>query len=603
MRTGMRCVGPHARGGGALLLLPVLALVVLACGCVEVKDTLTIRADGSGTVRIETVVAPTAMLQGFHSGVVSSDNEEFWYPPTNAQYARALFPGDAFEVRVEPNRGDKDTAGVIVEVKFKDVNALINSPYGRAHSLRLERNGDDLVLTTRSGVEHIAHAEQFLKAEHGQSMLAMLDAAAKDYNRFAFQFTVELPGPVEVEGAGVAADGNTLTWAVKPAEAEDRAKAAEQLDQVVTARCRAKDLAFTPEPVVRLDLCAFDKLADDKLADAPPVDVDKVKAQARFVPVALRVQRSFDLAGSGSPPFGGGNGTVLQGAIVVPRALEPERWGEPVVTYAVDDQGTDLLARTDDDDGPSWMRRPRVFISPFAEQPKDEAPDVISSFEAYLEPPDVDAEAIASIKGTIAMHYTGAQYVVRIKDAVAESSIIDASFDDYRVYGYGDDAEATPLSSDALAQLGLEITLTVAARVPGLLVLRFSFDDEQGRIERIQVFDADGRPWRGVTLVDLYGGFSPMRQRPAYGIAVVGAPKAPLSLAIVLRTAGPRVDVPFELTNVPLTPRSLHPEAAADADAHDADEQNANEQNADEPNADERNADERNAREEHDDDE
>jgi hypothetical protein len=292
MRTQTESAATARRGVKALACtLPVVIAILLACGCVEVKDTLTIKADGSGTVRIETVVHQSALLsQMGYRGMMMGDVGALMYPPSDVQTARTFFPGDGFEVKVKRNRQSPGTTGVIVEVEFKDVNALIGSPYGQAHSLRLERDGDELVLTVRSGMEHLAHGEQFLKADHEDGMGEMLKDAGKEYDKLAFEFTIELPGEAAVEGDVVTAAGNTVTWAVDLSEAEDRAKAVERLDAVVTARCRAKELAFTPQPVTRLDLCAFDKLADGKLADAPAVDTEKIKAQARFVPVALRVE-------------------------------------------------------------------------------------------------------------------------------------------------------------------------------------------------------------------------------------------------------------------------------------------------------------------------
>src|SRR5690349_20304814 len=81
---------------------PVL-LLSLAVGCIQVKDELTVQADGSGTVVIETkVLAPMDMMGGPQDfrGMMGMGRGPGIapYPPINKEMAEELFPTNDFVV-------------------------------------------------------------------------------------------------------------------------------------------------------------------------------------------------------------------------------------------------------------------------------------------------------------------------------------------------------------------------------------------------------------------------------------------------------------------------------------------------------------------------
>ncbi len=550
-----RRVAPHA------WLVPALVLV-LGAGCVEVKDELTINADGSGTVRIETVThAPGGYMTGGFGPM--GPMESLVYPPADSRQARALFPGDDFTVKVRRNRAAKGASGVTVRVTFKDINTLIESPYGRAHSLSLQLEGDDLVLKARSGLQAAARIDAFLNTDEKLPAPVNLKSLAKKHKDLALDFKISLPATASVEGGGATAEGSTVTWAVDLSEAEDAAAAAdavERLDGVITARCPAAGIEFKPVKVARLDLSPFKDLEEGKIAEAAGIDAEKIRAAAKFVPILLHVTRSFDLAGSGHYER---NSATLQGVVIVPRDLAPARWGESTLTKAEDDQGNDLLPTEDERYGPGWssMHGPMYYEhADEDEDDEDDEADVTHYVSLSMQVPSIDADTIAHIKGSVEMCYTAAEYLVRIENAVPKNAIIEGKLEQYYRYMSGSDG-ATPISSPSLEKLGVQLTLNRASRVKGLVILQMGMKTDNAVVSGVHVFDAKGRPWPTLLTGSLFGfgGGDDSLQT-----VVVGAPEGPLSLALLVRAGGPSVKVPIELADVPITPSEAE-SAGADA--------------------------------------
>src|SRR5436190_18819226 len=109
-----------------------LSLVAL-CGCFKTKDELTVEADGSGVVRIETQTSiPPEMAGMVGAGRMRGGAGMMTYPPISEEEAQQWFPEKDFKVTTK-ERKDADGESVLtIEAKFIDVNALLASPYGRA---------------------------------------------------------------------------------------------------------------------------------------------------------------------------------------------------------------------------------------------------------------------------------------------------------------------------------------------------------------------------------------------------------------------------------------------------------------------------------------
>ena len=94
----MNCEGRFLgrRPGLAMLLLLPL------CGCLQTKDELTLEADGSGKVRLETrVLVSSDLLSGMTMGMRMGGNEPIIYPPVSETEAKRLFPAKDFKVDVK----------------------------------------------------------------------------------------------------------------------------------------------------------------------------------------------------------------------------------------------------------------------------------------------------------------------------------------------------------------------------------------------------------------------------------------------------------------------------------------------------------------------
>ena len=135
------------------------------CGCFQVQDDLTLQADGSGTVKLTLHSNLPEELVGMLGMSPYGSGTAPMYPPANEAEARHFFPGKAFVLKVE----QKDAAegkSLVVEAAFKDINALLASPYGRAHQLALTTNQNGtLRLRALSGGETLAQAAVTLNHE------------------------------------------------------------------------------------------------------------------------------------------------------------------------------------------------------------------------------------------------------------------------------------------------------------------------------------------------------------------------------------------------------------------------------------------------------
>src|SRR5262245_49123740 len=114
-------------------LLPFLPLVFL-CGCLQVTDELSIQPDGSGTVKLDIKSSiPGSMAQNIGMGM--GETGAVVYPPTSEAEARKFFPGKEFTVTTKEEDNGETGSHLTVTVEFKDINALLSSPYGHAHAL------------------------------------------------------------------------------------------------------------------------------------------------------------------------------------------------------------------------------------------------------------------------------------------------------------------------------------------------------------------------------------------------------------------------------------------------------------------------------------
>jgi hypothetical protein len=537
-----------ARGRQAVRCLWVGAVVLLAAwgaGCLEVKDHLTINPDGSGAIVLEVPQAGKEVTQMAAMGGMAA-----MYPPVGEQQIRNMFPRPDFVVETKSGKTADGQPTQIAEVSFKDVNKLLASSYGKAHSLTLAIQGDQMVLTARTGMQYVGHLDPL--PEGGQVPMPIpMDEVKAALAKARCEFKVTLPSAAKAAGATV--DNQTATWTVDRAKLADAAAATAAFDAVLTAQCPAAGVTFKPAVMTRLDLAAFKDLKEEKLGQVTPVDVEKIRAAVKFIPVMFRVTRSFNLSGDA---FHGENEAVFTGALILPRAFKPQRWGEPKIEEAKDNLGKSMMLPTGDGNESRWrqqryqnmMQRDDHEEAMPAEKGKNAEPNpnLTHLVTLGLALPSLAARKMSTLKASVDLVYPGAARIVRLENAVADGAIMNMS--GQAQGGSFSSSEKAAIASATLKELGLSLKLNNAMRIGCLTMLELSSEGDKGVVSDVQVFDAQGVP---LTTIVMREGFGPSSSNMIRAM-VIGATKGPLSLALIVEAGGPSVTVPIAVTNVSL---------------------------------------------------
>jgi hypothetical protein len=533
--------------------IPLLAMTLL-CGCFQVQDELSLQPDGSGRVKMTLQSdLPEEMLGMLGMGARYGSDSAPVYPPTSEHEARRFFPSKDFALKVEQKTGDKGKT-LVVEAGFKDVNALLASPYGRAHQLTLRTNDNGtLTFQALSGGNILAQAAQFKPGAEmtGFEMPGMEDAQKKKVE-MRFQFRVTLPNTAT--GANGTREDKTVTWSVERAQCKDDDEFAAKLSGVLEAGCSASGLKFSPLTPARLGLLPFSRLVAGKTAVTSALpDTNKIAGAARFVPGVLHVRRSLDLSGE---DHGAGSEAQLTGAVVLPQEFTPQQWGQVKLEDATDAAGNSLMPKEDSD---SMMSRVTHFggfgmgeveneeneeeegTSP----PRDPEPKphiVTLSFKA----PEWKVKRIARIKATLELQYFGASEIIKLSNAVPAALVMDMTKRSSPDINF--DSERGQVTDPRLAELGLSMRVQMAMAQQGMTTLSLATTGRKTALINAQLFDGDGKPWPTTLTLDDSGG----RDERSAQLIVAGNPKPPFSLALELGGVGAAVGVPILVENVPV---------------------------------------------------
>jgi len=293
-----------------------------------------------------------------------------------------------------------------------------------------------------------------------------------------------------------------------------------------------------------MGLLPFAELAAGaSLDNGATVDTNKVAAAAKFVPYGLSVTRTLDLSGGGGAQE---SAAQLTGAVMIPQELAPPKWGAPKLDEAVDAKGNDLKPAADDKQHDFPMR------SHYSENESgDEETSETNHVQQHMValafcPPDWKINEIARIKGSISLQYFGgSQQVVKLTNAVPAKWITDAS---KMMGGGGFDPSEKSLTSAALADLGLSLSVQMGLVQSGMKVLSLQVKGTQTTLTDAQVFDADGKPWPTFLQLQDSGG-----EQSSCQITVAGKPQPPLSLALAASGGDMAVTVPILVEHVALT--------------------------------------------------
>lgn len=531
-------------------ILCPLVLALALCGCFKTKDELTINADGSGSVRIETrVLVPTETLGALGIGMRAGGGEDApaVYPPTSEEEAKRYFPGKDFTVTTKEEDGGKL---LVVTAEFKDVNALLRSPYAKAHGLSLAVTNGALSLKAVIGVEAAARLAEMKEEDAGMFAAQMpgLDELKQHRDEMRAEFRVTLPNAVASAGAGGAREGKTVTWIADRAKQTNATEFARQAGALLEASCLADGVKFSPVTPARLSMLSFADTPAGVVTGGATPDTNKIAAAAKFVPCALQVTRTIDLSGEG---HGGQNQAKLIGAILLPRELAPQKWGETKIDEAVDAMGTDLkLPQGGDQFGGAWFSHRIGGMVVEAGEVTDEMEQETDTTQAEhrhlvtlaFKPPDWKVKEIARVKGSIQAQYFSGSQVVKISNAIPANwiKVMKSEMD------FDFDMAQKSIGDAKLAEAGLTLKLTMGMAQGAFTSLMFDASGSKGAVTDAQIYDADGRPWPTFFMKQGFGGEDSMT------VMVAGKPKAPLSLALVASGAGASVKLPILIEKVPV---------------------------------------------------
>jgi hypothetical protein len=502
--------------------LTIALLALTTAGCLEVREHLTLNADGSGTLVIETsCLVRTNTINSLRSWRCREANAPF-YPPLCEAHARELFPGKGLTVDVKPNPDKNAVSGVAVLVTFQDVNTLLESPYGRARSLWVGFEGDRLVVRARPGVlaAVLAAESRTMQGYAGDPKLA------EKRSDMTATFTLTLPNAVaETDGK---ADGRTATWLLDRSGTKTLDEAVALFRRPMRAACTREGVGFTPRPVLRLDDASFAELREGPTGRALPLPgVADVAKAVRFVPHSITVQKTFDLTGENSYHE---NASTFAGVVTVPRELAPAGWGSAVFEEILDDRGRSLKLV---EGRRHWYGGSR-FLGSGAEATLPDG-HVRHAVNVQFQVPEPSVKAIRTLRGRIELRYFATQSVTKLADAIGEKAPVPATGGPPVPFDEGDgaapeDDKAIPKIEEverSEESIGFMVTLPIRESVA---------------FEQAQCFDAHGEPWPTLTAPGGNGAY----------VAIPGKPKFPVSLALLLKTGAKPVTVPLRLDNLRL---------------------------------------------------
>jgi len=552
--TMQRGVSNAVRFACAVVL--TFGLTGMIVGCVKVKDVLTLNADGSGSVDIETVsyLGDFAGGMDFSGEMLSSGQPP--YPPIFPGAAKQLFPPEDFTVKVEQKKTAAGEPMTVVKATFKDVNRLLASPYAKAHSLWMGLDAQKLTVKALTGLQTLSTVESMPNTEEFMGPGIRAKDIKEKMQKLHVDFAITLPAAPKAEGAVV--DGNTATWTVDRAAINDAAKTAIALRTAMTASCAADAVKFKPVSPVRLDLAAFADLKEGPTGEkVPAMDTEKVRAAAKFAPLFFQSTRGFDLAGEG---YHQESQASLMGVMVLPVTLAPQTWGRVELTEATDDQGASLVPKEKQNDYDRWGymnmgRRMYAGLGPDGKpKPQTEVRHVIA---IPMKPPLPSVKALRQVQASIELRYPGIQHVIKVKSVVktpppppegkkAAVGVIVGR----QIEPQGN--EETVLSHPKLDEFGVKLSINGVWSRMGTMSISLRRSGRGALLTDVQVFDAKGNPWPTFS-----HGMDGDADDYSTDITVTGQPEGPLSIALVVDAGGPTVKVPIVLHDLPILPNEM----------------------------------------------
>ena len=187
-----------------LLITGLLSLSFLT-GCIQVEETITLNADGSGTMELAYSVAEeqAAMMESAVSGEEALEaGEDFSF---SADAIRKQFQEMEFE-GVELLRADSSVQNgrrnISMAVKFKSLAALSETPLLSERSVALKKTGEGLFTFSQKA------SAPAVSAESGAEMAAFMQSMLQGLK---VEIRVKAPGPI-TESNATETNGNEARW-------------------------------------------------------------------------------------------------------------------------------------------------------------------------------------------------------------------------------------------------------------------------------------------------------------------------------------------------------------------------------------------------------
>lgn len=506
-------------------------MLVFLCGCFQVKDELTLAPDGSGTVRMEVKAQDIP-------NAVSGNLGQVMYPPTSAAEARKFFPAKDFTVTLLGGTNEESDQPLVFEAAFKDVNALLASPYGAAHGLTLAIDKGALQFKAVSGAEFLARG---LEITNMGAMGAFAGTQAKlATNKMCVEFRLVLPNAIA--SCNGQKDGKAAAWVVDQEKSKDTAEFIFHIGAVMEASCPAEGVTFSPTTPLRLKMSAFKDLPAGEIRSTGALpDPEKVAQAARFVPYALRVTRSLDLSGESSARE---SQAALIGEIVVPQELAPQSWGAVEVEDVIDAKGNSLKFKAQDAERYSYSSIRSSMDEREDGESAAPAKDARHEARVLFQAPDWKVKEIASIKASMKLVYYGGGRLLVFSNAIPADWIQSAKKARFSSSG---SEHIIHSANPQDAGLGFRVEGVDSG---GYTMFTIMSSGEKGELSEVAFFDADGKV---VPSVLQHSDIQSVAQQLAGYAAVIGNFKTPLSLALVIKGGAKNVTVPISLEHVPVT--------------------------------------------------
>lgn len=514
----------------------VLALAVCLSGCFDINDELQLNADGSGTVRLETKLAFSPESMDGLRAMAANDSESgpSIYPPFRKGEVSKFFPSKDFTTTVTEETPAEGESVLKIEAHFKDINALLASPYGRAHALSIHIDGGKLNVGALSGAELLG---RLAAGTNGyQTMFPNMPDLQKKKDKMRARFRIVLPEDAHADGKEGAVEGKSVTWVFERSRSNDDDAFARHLARPLSAGCAAEKLTFKPSTPLRLNLKPFSELTAHSAHGAAPIqDRSAVMKAAKFTPSALSVERSVDLSGDAGSVRQ--NNAELQGLLEVPPEFAPQKWGKVDLQEAIDCEGNSLKPQTDARSH-GYSRFSSVHVGGERSSPATSKLAHQHLVKIPFQPPPWKCQQIDRVLATVDLHYASGLRLLKISNAVPAKWIrTDEDFD----------ASEMRIDSPELREAGLSLRLQMAMVQNGNTMLMLNTAESKTSISDLQIFDADGAPWP--TLMQQTPGGDDDEGR--YMI-LPGRPKPPLSAALLVNSSESSVRVPIQADNLAL---------------------------------------------------